>query len=144
MNNTILHQIGSQIGEVEAIDLGECGTFMGRFARIRVNVTISDPLKRCITVDVSEGLEVVMVLCVYERLPEFCYACGRIGHQVKECDDTEADKLNLDYGALMRASSYQNNNKRRTFQEKNTTSDGSGLTSDKRASSRTESMAISI
>ena len=37
-----------------------------------------------------------MVSLKYERLPEFCYACGKIGHGMKECIDKEARKVALD------------------------------------------------
>jgi hypothetical protein len=37
----------------------------------------------------------VMVSLKYERLPEFCYVCGRIGHVSKECNDEEAKRLKL-------------------------------------------------
>ncbi|TXG69340.1 hypothetical protein EZV62_004275 [Acer yangbiense] len=40
--------------------------------------------------------KVTMVSLKYERLPDFCYACGRIGHGMKECLDEEAMKVALE------------------------------------------------
>ncbi|TXG46363.1 hypothetical protein EZV62_028135 [Acer yangbiense] len=44
----------------------------------------------------------------YERLPEFCYACGKIGHGIKECLDLEARNealvgKTMKFGSWMRA-----------------------------------------
>ncbi|KAK1559742.1 hypothetical protein Q3G72_017870 [Acer saccharum] len=44
----------------------------------------------------------------YERLPEFCFACGRLGHGIKECLDETARKAALDgsinkYGSWLKA-----------------------------------------
>ncbi|TXG57139.1 hypothetical protein EZV62_018452 [Acer yangbiense] len=51
---------------------------------------------------------IVMVSLKYERLPEFCYVCGRIGHGSKDCSDEEAKNGALmsdssKYGSWMRA-----------------------------------------
>lgn len=49
----------------------------------------------------------------YERLPNFCFACGRIGHPLKECDKVEdkddgryqdLDAKDQSYGPWLRAS----------------------------------------
>ncbi|KAK3212206.1 hypothetical protein Dsin_016912 [Dipteronia sinensis] len=50
-----------------------------------------------------------MVGLKYERLPEFYYACGRIGHGSKDCPDVEArigalNGATTKFGAWMRAS----------------------------------------
>ncbi|TXG70048.1 hypothetical protein EZV62_004983 [Acer yangbiense] len=42
---------------------------------------------------IGKSNEVTMVGLKYERLPEFCFACGRIGHGIKECFDEEARKI---------------------------------------------------
>ncbi|TXG64847.1 hypothetical protein EZV62_011841 [Acer yangbiense] len=34
--------------------------------------------------------EIAVVGLKYERLPDFCYMCGRVGHVLKECTDEEA------------------------------------------------------
>ncbi|KAK1578296.1 hypothetical protein Q3G72_029167 [Acer saccharum] len=50
-----------------------------------------------------------MVSLKYERLPEFCYVCGRIGHASKECFDETAKiealkGVSTKFGSWMRAS----------------------------------------
>ncbi|TXG71930.1 hypothetical protein EZV62_000509 [Acer yangbiense] len=49
--------------------------------------------------------EVTLVSLKYEKLPDFCYACGRIGHGMKECLDEEARKMALE-GPLTRFGSW--------------------------------------
>ncbi|PON88501.1 hypothetical protein TorRG33x02_157150, partial [Trema orientale] len=49
----------------------------------------------------------------YEKLPEFCFGCGHIGHGANECPSEgslEAAKgKNLPYGGWMQASSFEHN-----------------------------------
>ncbi|TXG51528.1 hypothetical protein EZV62_024052 [Acer yangbiense] len=51
---------------------------------------------------------IVVVGLKYERLPDFCYTCGRVGHGINECFDGEAKKEALEgtstkYGSWLRA-----------------------------------------
>lgn len=46
MSRSILEQIGNQIGVIDEIDAGGTGTYLGRFARIRVRININHPLKK--------------------------------------------------------------------------------------------------
>lgn len=39
-------------------------------------------------------------------MPDFCYAFGRIGHTHKECEDDTADKVTLEFGSWMKATSF--------------------------------------
>ncbi|TXG72967.1 hypothetical protein EZV62_001546 [Acer yangbiense] len=49
--------------------------------------------------------EVTVVSLKYERLLEFCFACGRIGHCNKECQDEAARKAVL-YGSVNKYGSW--------------------------------------
>ncbi|TXG60558.1 hypothetical protein EZV62_015131 [Acer yangbiense] len=55
---------------------------------------------------------IVVVGLKYERLPKFCYACGRVGHGINECTDVEAKKEAIEgpmtkFGSWLRVSSIE-------------------------------------
>lgn len=57
---------------------------MGRFLRVRIEIDVSKPLERCLDVYLGSGSE-VRVIVKYERLPDYCWDYGMIGHVNKEC-----------------------------------------------------------
>ncbi|KAH1064177.1 hypothetical protein J1N35_029164 [Gossypium stocksii] len=62
------------------------------------------------------------IVLKYERLPDFCYFCGLIGHTIKRCKnkggDPEATDKNLLYGRWMRANIVTLNQGRATWQNR--------------------------
>ncbi|XP_058783869.1 uncharacterized protein LOC131658612 [Vicia villosa] len=103
-------KIASIIGTFEEMDTREaCKN--GRFLRIKVMVDLKSPLKRGIVVKFKE--KNLRVHFKYERLPTFCFVCGRIGHQLKDCESLEElteegfeelEEQDLSYGQWLRAS----------------------------------------
>lgn len=60
---------------------------MGEVIRVRVSIDVTNPLMKILEIK-KEGIyeeEGTPVLIRYERLPYFCYCCGCMGHQYKEC-----------------------------------------------------------
>ncbi|CAL1386853.1 unnamed protein product [Linum trigynum] len=53
------------------------------FLRLRVSISINNPLKKKIKLNV--GGELMEFLVKYEKLPLFCHSCGRIGHIKTRC-----------------------------------------------------------
>lgn len=76
-SETMARKIGNIISSFEEMDPREaCRTW--RFMRIKVTIDLQNPLKRGTIVKFKEKDR--MVHFKYERLPTFCFACGRIGH----------------------------------------------------------------
>ncbi|KAK6145372.1 hypothetical protein DH2020_022192 [Rehmannia glutinosa] len=133
MNRKALETIGKKIGRILDIDEGESGNFWGRFARIRVQLHIDNPLKKFVSVQAGEEAEDIIILLVYKRLLDYCFACGRIGHTHKECTDENADKENLQFGQWMKAASHTDSRKSSKEPLKGTRSPPSGASSSNRA-----------
>ncbi|KAL4341100.1 hypothetical protein GQ457_08G009800 [Hibiscus cannabinus] len=87
---------------VSNINDGECVKWDG-FLKIKVVMRVDDPLKTGFKLKRGEN-DHIMVSFKYERMPEFCYSCGRMGHPAKECGykDLNQKKGNL-YGPWLRA-----------------------------------------
>ena len=77
-------RIGGSLGKVVKVDVGDKGFSMGCYLRVRVILDISQPLSRGRIVRAG-GLDSRWVEFKYERLPVFCYLCGRLDHDEKEC-----------------------------------------------------------
>ena len=77
-------RIGGSLGKVVKVDVGDKGFSMGCYLRVRVILDISQPLSRGRIVRTG-GSDSRWVEFKYERLPVFCYLCGRLDHDEKEC-----------------------------------------------------------
>ncbi|KAK3188277.1 hypothetical protein Dsin_027838 [Dipteronia sinensis] len=100
--------LGGLVGEVLDVDVGNYGERTGKYLRVRVKVDVTVQLHRCLRVDVmGDGEETVMILW-YERLPNHCFRCGRLGHSTQECSETSeavgiGGREELPFRAWMRA-----------------------------------------
>lgn len=56
-----------------------------QFFRIPALLRVKKPLYRCILVQIP-GTGKVKAMVQYEKLPTFCFFCGRIGHIFTHCD----------------------------------------------------------
>ncbi|XP_021770650.1 uncharacterized protein At4g02000-like [Chenopodium quinoa] len=78
---------GDCIGECLEVD--ESGPLCWEeYMRVKVVVNITKPLRRGMKVVVETG-STKWVGFKYERLGDFCYYCGRIGHTDKDCEEKD-------------------------------------------------------
>ncbi|XP_057770941.1 uncharacterized protein LOC130990729 [Salvia miltiorrhiza] len=116
MHPDVVRRIGEQIGVVEEIDMGVGGLCMGRFARVRVRWRMDNPLKRCVRLLPDGEMEGAIVLLLYEKLPNFCFACGKIGHLVRFCEDKKVDKGGeFKFGVWLMAAKVQETRRKSTM-----------------------------
>jgi hypothetical protein len=80
-----LKNIGRKVGVVDDVDLSREDT-MGwqRFVRLRVDINIEAPLKPGFFLP-RPRLSDLWIGIKYEKTPDFCFNCGRIGHAYREC-----------------------------------------------------------
>ncbi|PNX62781.1 hypothetical protein L195_g061310, partial [Trifolium pratense] len=78
---------------------------------MKTTIDLRKPLKRG-TVIKYKGTN-LRIFFKYERLPTFCYVCGKIGHQIKDCEELEGEgapdyedieEKELPFGQWLRAS----------------------------------------
>ncbi|KAK6164361.1 hypothetical protein DH2020_001225 [Rehmannia glutinosa] len=98
MQEEIIRKIGNQIGQVIEIDKGELEVFFGRFIRMKVKVEVDKPLQGHIVIQEETSQEESIVLLTYEKFPDFCYVCGKVGHTWRECEESDKKGENMEYG----------------------------------------------
>ncbi|XP_058746134.1 uncharacterized protein LOC131619008 [Vicia villosa] len=103
-------KIGGIIGDFEEMDQKEAHK-NGWFLRVKVKMDLKQPLKRGTVVKFKD--KTLRVHFKYERLPTFCFVCGRIGHQLKDCEALgdiseegfeDIEEQDLSFGLWLRAS----------------------------------------
>ncbi|KAH7850237.1 hypothetical protein Vadar_029677 [Vaccinium darrowii] len=97
--------IGNCIGNLLAIEVSHGGLLLDRsFLRVKVEVNTNLPLpkgfwlKRC-----GSSPTDLWISYKYEKLPDFCYACGRIGHENRNCKFVSRETRDISgYGPELR------------------------------------------
>ena len=94
LNPVISEVVGNSIGKVIEVADPEDDGNRGEFLRVRISIDISKPLPRCRKLW-YEGKQIGWVGLKYERLPNFCYWCGRLSHVERDCELWIRGKENL-------------------------------------------------
>lgn len=79
-------KIAESLGEVIAVEDPDGRGKPMRFIRVRVWIDITKPLKKGFYLKRHDD-EDIWVKFKYERLSDYCYGCGRVGHTVNDCGD---------------------------------------------------------
>ncbi|XVF02427.1 hypothetical protein REPUB_Repub04eG0174800 [Reevesia pubescens] len=111
LNEKVEVVIGESLGDVEEVEKSSDKSAWGRYLCLRVRLNIHRPIKRVDKVKMLEGKS-IMVFFRYERMPDFCYVCGRMDHHESECEVVVTMKrmngeVKRDYGVWLRAESQQ-------------------------------------
>uniref|UniRef100_A0A803NVY3 Zinc knuckle CX2CX4HX4C domain-containing protein n=1 Tax=Cannabis sativa TaxID=3483 RepID=A0A803NVY3_CANSA len=79
--------IASEIGDLVAVDQSTVREGTGPYLRIRVLLDVNFPITRGLNVRfIKMGREIIKWIDFkYERLPDFCYFCGKLDHTRKYC-----------------------------------------------------------
>ncbi|KAG8390813.1 hypothetical protein BUALT_Bualt01G0122600 [Buddleja alternifolia] len=85
MNHNVAQIIGNHMGIFVDMDLSKSGFFWDSTLRLRVRINVTKPLLRLMTLTIPGGQEVKLSFS-YEKLPNFCYLCGVIGHIEDRCE----------------------------------------------------------
>ncbi|KAM6560550.1 hypothetical protein CsatA_029789 [Cannabis sativa] len=101
--------IGNLIGEFLEVHNDSLNEGWGPFLRIRVGLDVSKPLLRGQMVSLPWMRDELWIDYRYERLPDFCYECGIIGHVFDNCKMymekiDEGIEPGLEYGPWMAGS----------------------------------------
>lgn len=83
-------EIAKPVGKVLRIEADDLGRCWGGFMRLRVEVNITVPLMRMVTVYSSKLKTTDAYVVKYERLPFYCYSCGLLGHSHLLCPNPAA------------------------------------------------------
>ncbi|KAK7823774.1 uncharacterized protein At4g02000 [Quercus suber] len=82
LNAEAAKDIGSGLGRVVGVDQMALSSVQARFLRVRVEIPLSQPLRRRGPVVSPEG-ERSWVEFRYERIDGLCFSCRRLGHETK-------------------------------------------------------------
>lgn len=99
-------QLGNFIGRFLEYDKTNKTVVWRPYMRLRVEIDVSQPLKRCKKIHKANG-EFFVVAFKYEKLNSFCFICGRLGHTEKFYEDlfnaAEGVEIKREWGVWLKA-----------------------------------------
>ncbi|XP_039155682.1 uncharacterized protein At4g02000-like [Eucalyptus grandis] len=77
--------LAERVGRVVEIKMGNSGSGPQKAGKVRVEIDLNSPLKSGAILDIRK--KKLWVEFKYERLPHYCYTCGRIRHYAIDCEE---------------------------------------------------------
>lgn len=106
-NSEIIHKsIGNYVGKFLEFDPKNFQGLWRNYLRIKVAIDVRRPLRSKMRIKKSGG-EWIWINFMYERMPSFCFYCGKIGHTDKLCEtmfDNQQGQKERKYDSSLRAS----------------------------------------
>ena len=87
--------IGKKIGRVLRVDIDKGGRIRDEFVRIRVELDIGKSLQQGVFVKLGSGGTKTWVEFKYEKMADFCFLCGRLGHGISECTQEGCKEIGI-------------------------------------------------
>lgn len=107
-SETNARNIGNKVGTFMAVDKSDV-VGINKSLRVRTMIDLREPLKKEITLKLRGGISQQFGV-KYERLPLFCYYCGKLGHGDKDCEQMlHMAKPKRMFSDKLRASPWQVN-----------------------------------
>ena len=101
--------MGNSLGHYIEIDKRSWQSEQAKFMRVRVDLPIDKALRRGGNMVNGEGGK-FWVTFKYERLPTFCFWCGKLGHDERHCSESlGSQNTDRQYGDWLRANGNSKN-----------------------------------
>ena len=84
MSEEVGRDLGNRLGKYIETDKRSWLSEQAKFMRVQVDLPITRPLQRGGNIVNPDG-EKFWVSFKYERLPTFCFRCGILGHDERQC-----------------------------------------------------------
>lgn len=85
LTNQKTERIGNVLGTLMEVDRASIfGVILRRYLHVRVEINIENPMREGFDLNRPSRIP-KKILLMYERLFDFCYGCGRLGHVVQVC-----------------------------------------------------------